>query len=199
MRKPFLSAANDGNLEINNIRTRHSTLSCEDKAMNLLIDQSTTEIIFVINCYDAKEVTAILEVTSPNIYLTFIWHSNISQKGYVIIYSGFCFLNWKCIVSMRSPLIAFVVICLANISKWPPLSQPNEWPLLVMNQLFGIEQVIGDKVLTSRPAARPKYDLLVNEEMMSQVLQSNITRKMDDLFIYHRSSVNTFWKLLVTN
>ena len=61
-----------------------------------------------------------------------------------------------------------------------------------MNQLFGIEQVIGDKVLTSRPAARPKYDLLINEEMMLQVLQSNITRKMDDLFLYHQSTVNTF-------
>ena len=117
---------------------------------------------------------------------------DIHQKRFVIIYSGFCFLNWKCIGSMRIPLIAFVVICLVIISKWPPLSQPNERQLLVMNQLFGIEQVIGDKVLTSRPAARPKYDLLINEEMMSQVLQSNVTHKMDDLFIYHRSSVNTF-------
>ena len=37
--------------------------------MNLLIDQSTTEIIFVINCYDAEEDTAILEVkTTQNIF-----------------------------------------------------------------------------------------------------------------------------------
>ena len=68
-RKPFLFAANDSNSEINNIRTRHSTLSCEDKATNLLIDPSTTEVIFVIGCHDAREVTAILEVTLPNICL----------------------------------------------------------------------------------------------------------------------------------
>ena len=53
---------NGSNLEVSNIKTRHSTLSCEDKAENLVLHSSTTEMVFVINCDAEDDVAAILQV-----------------------------------------------------------------------------------------------------------------------------------------